>query len=220
MSDSIDFRLVAIQPEHLADYLEYQNENTGKRDPFTLKSMHGASRNGWFMAANRVLIAEAGQSELLGFLSNERSTVTRVTGDQTVGFAVTGSFKVVRTPEDRQRWESNPRWGYVWETTIVSDVEIPPLAAALERHWTFCIENIARHNLLRNVCNYDSAQDLLSSLQFAEDINDSVSDDDGETSDFYFLALYSIRSLVAEALEKKWALVYVNDAYVSIVEAA
>lgn len=100
------------------------------------------------MSASEDLIRDAGLGEALGFLSNQRSTLTRVTGDERVGFAVTGHFRTLQSDEDRQRWNEDPRWGNAWATTLITPEQNAVVAAELDKLWAFCVARIHDHPVL------------------------------------------------------------------------
>lgn len=217
MSDATLLLILAVEPAHVADYLQCSDRNDRKGDALVAGRAVGASRGGWYQAAIRELISDAGLGESLRFVSNERAALTRVTGDEAVDFAVTGNFREVRTPEDRKAWGERRRWGYRRNYTVVVPADLPALSADVESLWRFCVDNIEAHPLL-NDGSYDSAEELLAGLRLFKNLGDCGYGDEGDNSGFYFFALHALRSLLADAMNNGWAIIYLNEDYVAVVE--
>lgn len=216
MSDSTLFRLVLLQPGDVADYLAQEDQSLGKRAPVAVRSTWGTSRNGRFWQANRELIRACGVDDALGFLSNERFDLSRVTGDHEVDFAVTGEYAAL-TPENRDAWERERRWGYVRNYTVIPPERTAAIAAHLDRLQAYCVEHIERHDVLAHWA-FDSTEQLLSNFEPLDYLNDCPGGDEGNNADFYFFALCGLRDLIAQAQGDTLTAIYLNESYESVVK--
>lgn len=215
MSDSSFFRLLFLKPGHVDTYIESEDSNTPSHS-LVEKRIAGSSRSEWFVTANRGLIVDAELGGALGFLSGERPTVCRVTGGYEVGYRVTGEYRLV-PPEN---WSLGNDSGYLREYTVVLPNEISKVAIELEKLWNYCVENIGTHEFLSDFLSYSNEQELIASLKVYADINSCPSGDEGNTSDFYFFALFAVKTVFSEAAGKDLAAIYVNEFFVPVEKAA
>lgn len=210
MSDATPFRLLLLAPEDVGRFIDFEDNDAPEGDALIKKRTTGFSRNGWFVSACRTLIAEAKLGDSIKFLSSERHTLTRISAGSLTNYRFTDEYRVVppNVPEDRSAGHVA---GHSREYTIIAADEMAAVARELEKLWAFCTANIETHILLSDYLSCRNAKDLLASMQFFSKLSDSPASDEGNTSDFFFFSLFSIKQLIAEAVDQHVAALYLNE---------
>lgn len=218
MSDAVNFTTVAMPPEQVAAHIAHEDANTGKRASVEPeRRVSGDSRNGWFWDASHALLEAAGADPCLRFLSNRDATSQHVTGDDTVGYAVTGDHRRAGANDPH---DAHSMHGYIRDYTIVRPDQNAHVAQALDAFWQYCLTHIDMHPLLSDYWDFDDATALRAAVQPAAGfVNDAAHNDDGDHDTFFYLtALCSIRDILREAGERGWTVVHRNEWFGRVVK--